>query len=123
MSFNRPAGVFRPAAPASGPAPSPFKPMTSRSPTMTLTPSHSAAWTTYSYVAFGVAAGMAGLGIWGLPVDIWIKGYLAMAMVFLIGSSFTLAKTVRDDHEARRLTNRLEEAKAEKLLMEIDRAA
>lgn len=121
MSFARPPGRIGPAAASAETSAAVFP--TLRSPAMTVTPSHSAAWTTYSYVAFGVAAGMAGLGVWGLPVDIWIKGYLAMAMVFLIGSTFTLAKTVRDDHEARRLTNRLEEAKAEKLLMEIDRAA
>ena len=83
---------------------------------------NSAAWVTYTYASFGAAAGMTALGIWALPADLWVKGYLAMAVVFLIGTCFTLAKTVRDEHEGKRLANRIEDAKAEKLLMGIDRA-
>jgi hypothetical protein len=48
---------------------------------------------------------------------------MAMAMVMLVGSCFTLSKTLRDEHEAARLNNRLEEARNEKLLMDIERAA
>lgn len=81
------------------------------------------AWVTFTYVSFGAAVVMMAGGIWSLPVEFWAKGYLGMAMVFLIGSAFTLAKTQRDEFEAKRLTNRLDEAKAEKLLMEIDRVA
>jgi hypothetical protein len=81
------------------------------------------AWVTFTYISFGAAAAMMAIGIWALPVEFWAKGYLGMAMVFLIGSSFTLAKTQRDEFEGKRLSNRLDEAKAEKLLMEIDRAA
>ncbi len=65
---------------------------------------------------------MAGLGIWFLPVDVMVKGYMLMANVFLVGSAFTLAKTLRDEHEARRLANRLDEARTEKLPMEVGRA-
>ena len=90
-----------------------------RSPTMN--PNNTQAWTTFSYASFAAAAGMTAIGIWAMPTDIWVKGYLAMAMVFLIGSCFTLAKTIRDDHESKRLAKRIEDAKAEKLLMEIDR--
>ena len=86
-----------------------------------MNPNHTQAWTTFSYGSFAAAALMTALGIWAMPVDIWVKGYMAMATVFLIGSCFTLAKTVRDEHESKRFANRLEEAKTEKLLMEIDR--
>lgn len=89
--------------------------------TPTMNPTNSPAWVTYTYVSFGAAAGMTALGIWGLPADMWVKGYLSMAVVFLVGACFTLAKTVRDEHEGKRLANRLEDAKAEKLLMGIDR--
>ena len=83
---------------------------------------NTAAWTSFSYIQFAFAAGMAVLGIWVAPLDLMAKGYLLMAFVFAIGSSFTLAKTVRDEHEARRMANRLDEARAEKLLMEVGRA-
>lgn len=79
------------------------------------------AWLGFTYAQFGVAAFMAALGIWFLPIDIMAKGYMMMTNVFLVGSAFTLAKTVRDEHEARRFANRLEEARTEKLLMEVGR--
>ncbi|MFV0298556.1 MAG: YiaA/YiaB family inner membrane protein [Hyphomicrobiaceae bacterium] len=84
-------------------------------------PSNTGAWLTFTYAQFGAAAFMAAVGIWFLPVDVMVKGYMMMASVFLVGSSFTLAKTVRDEHEARRFASRLEEARTEKLLMEVGR--
>ncbi len=84
--------------------------------------SNSSAWLSFTYASFTVAAAMTALGIWAMPADVWVKGYIAMAVVFLVGSTFTLAKTVRDEHEGKRLANRIEDAKAEKLLMGIDRA-
>lgn len=90
--------------------------------TLPNTQASSSGWVSFSYASFAIAAGMAALGVWGMPTDLWVKGYLAMACVFLVGSTFTLAKTVRDEHEAKRFANRLDEAKTEKLLMEINRA-
>lgn len=71
------------------------------------------AWVTFTYLSFCAAVAMMAIGIWALPVDFWAKGYLGMSMVFMIGSAFMLAKTQRDEFEAKRLTNRLDEAKAE----------
>ena len=57
---------------------------------------NSSGWVTFSYAQFGAAAFMAALGIWAMPVELIIKGYLMMSSVFLVGATFTLAKTVRD---------------------------
>lgn len=81
------------------------------------------AWLTFTYVSFGISVFMMGFGVWALSADLWVKGYLTMAAVFMLGSSFTLSKTLRDEHEAKRFANRLEDAKAERLLMEVGRAA
>ncbi len=89
--------------------------------TQSLASSNTNAWLTFTYAQFGAAAFMAAVGIWFLPVDVLVKGYMMMASVFLVGSAFTLAKTVRDEHEARRFAARLEEARTEKLLMEVGR--
>ena len=86
------------------------------------TQTNTAGWLTFTYASFGMAIAMAGVGIWGLPADLWVKGYMVMATVFLCGSTFTLAKTVRDEHEAKRFANRIEDAKTEKLLMEMHRS-
>jgi hypothetical protein len=79
---------------------------------------HTAAWKTFTLVSFAAAATMLALGIFFLPADIWIKGYLAMAALFLTGTTFTLAKTLRDEHEANRLINKIEDAAAERVLRE-----
>ena len=84
---------------------------------------HTAGWVTFTYAAFAIACAMMALGIWALPADLWVKGYLMMASVFMLGSTFTLAKTVRDEHESKRFANRIEDAKAERLLMEVGRGA
>ena len=79
------------------------------------------AWLTFTYAQFGAAAFMTAVGIWAMPVELMVKGYLMMSAVFLVGSAFTLAKTVRDEHEAKRFAARIDEARTEKLLMEVGR--
>lgn len=76
------------------------------------------AWKAYSYASFALALGMLAMGVFYAPIDIWVKGYFAMGIVFAVGSSFTLAKTMRDEQEANRLINRIEEANTERLLKE-----
>ena len=83
--------------------------------------SNTSAWLTFTYVQFGAATFMTALGVWAMPVDLMVKGYLIMSSVFLVGSAFTLAKTVRDEHEARRFASRIDDARTEKLLMEVGR--
>lgn len=50
-------------------------------------------------ISFGVAALAVGVGITYLPVDRWIRGFLALGALFLVSSSFTLAKCIRDQQE------------------------
>ena len=51
-------------------------------------------------ISFGVAAVAVGIGVAYLPVDRWTRGFLAIGMLFLVSSSFTLAKCVRDHQES-----------------------
>ena len=84
---------------------------------------HSNAWVTFTYASFGSSALMVAVGVYFLPVDLWIKGYLTMGIVMLIQCCVTLTKTVRDMHESGRMVNRIEDAKAERLLMEVSKAS
>ena len=86
------------------------------------TSQHSQAWVTFTYAAFVGSLAMVALGILFLPLEIWIKGYFAMGVAMLVQSCITVTKTIRDVHESRRLVNRIEDAKTERLLMEIDRS-
>ncbi len=83
---------------------------------------NSGGWLTFVYIQFAIALGMAALSILFMPgADLQTKGFMLMSYVFTIGSTFTLAKTVRDEHEAKKLSTRIEDARAEKLLMEVGR--
>ncbi len=78
------------------------------------------AWIVQVWVSFVLAFSTTLFGIWSLPVDMWVKAFMFMGTVFTVGSSFTLAKTIRDNHEAKRLINRIQGAKAEKILREFE---
>ena len=76
------------------------------------------AWRMQVWLNFAVAFGATLTGCWFLPVDLWTKGFMVMGVLFTVGSSFTLAKTLRDDHEAQKLNRRVDNARTEKLIQE-----
>ena len=57
-------------------------------------------WIAFCYIAFGTAVGMMALGIALIGDDWWKRGFFAMAALLLVQSCFSLAKTLRDAHEA-----------------------
>ena len=78
----------------------------------------SAAWLFFVKTTFAVSLLAMGAGIFFAPCDLWVKGYMAMGTLFTVGSSITLSKTLRDDHEARKLINKISDVKTEKILKE-----
>jgi hypothetical protein len=78
------------------------------------------AWIFQVWASFGISVGTTALGVVYLPMDPWIRAFLGMGLLFSVGSALTLAKTLRDNHEARRLINRLSEAKAEKIIRDFE---
>ncbi|SFG97989.1 YiaA/YiaB family inner membrane protein [Methylobacterium gossipiicola] len=78
---------------------------------------HSGAWVAFTYASFLGSGLMVALGILFMPIDIWMKGYFTMGVIMLVQSCITATKTVRDVHEGRRMVNRIEDAKTERLLM------
>jgi hypothetical protein len=71
-------------------------------------------------LAFGIALLAVVLGICYLPVDPWMRAFLAVGTLFLVTSSFTLAKCVRDAQEQGMIASRLDQARVEKILAEHD---
>ncbi len=78
----------------------------------------SAAWQFQVWLSFIAAVVTTGVGIYALPVDIWMRSFLGMGLLFSVGSTLSLAKTMRDMHEASKLIGKIDEAKTEKLLRE-----
>ena len=71
-------------------------------------------------ISFGLALTAVTAGIAYLPVDGWIRGFLALGMLYLVTSAFTLAKCVRDRQEETSVVSRVDQARLDKLLAEHD---
>ena len=80
---------------------------------------HSQSWIVFTYVSFVAALAMVVVGIILMPLDLAMKGYLAMGVAMLIQSCITLTKTLRDNDEAGKLVNRIEDARTERRLMDV----
>ncbi|MFF1276876.1 YiaA/YiaB family inner membrane protein [Streptomyces marokkonensis] len=70
--------------------------------------------------SFAVALGATAIGIFNLETDAWVRAFLAVAVLYLVTSAFTLAKVIRDRQEAGQIVNRVDQARLEKLLAEHD---
>ncbi|MGV3620111.1 MAG: YiaA/YiaB family inner membrane protein [Archangium sp.] len=81
---------------------------------------HSTGWVVQTWLSFALAVGVTSIGIWHLPVDIWVKAFMAMGLIFSVGSTFSLAKTIRDQHESESLRKRIDEARVNRIIAEHD---
>ncbi|MFD8809029.1 YiaA/YiaB family inner membrane protein [Streptomyces sp. NPDC059597] len=66
--------------------------------------------------SFAVAMTATAIGIVRLEADAWVRGFLAIAVLYLVTSAFTLAKVIRDRQEAGQIVSRVDQARVEKLL-------
>ncbi len=71
-------------------------------------------------ISFAVSLLGVSLGIAYLPVDGWTRSFLGLGLLYVVTSSFTLAKCVRDQHEAGRVLHRVDEVRLERILAEHD---
>jgi hypothetical protein len=81
--------------------------------------------TTSAYFAqAGISFGVALLGlvfaVLYMPGDAWMRAFIGMSTLFLVSSSFTLAKVIRDNQEDQAIYSRLDQARVEKILAEHD---
>ncbi len=84
-------------------------------------PKDSEAWQMFSIASFVLTAGMMAGGIYFLEVSFAAKGFYAMSAIMLVHTSISVTKMMRDREEANRFINKLEDAKTEKLLLDINR--
>ena len=73
---------------------------------------------TMAWISFVISfVGMA-VGLVYLPMTLAARGFFGMTYLFSVSSCFTLAKVIRDSHEAEKFVNKIENAKTEKFLTE-----
>ena len=57
-------------------------------------------WALVVWGGFALAMALTGWGLWRMDVNPTYKAFLGVSWLFLISTVFTLAKTLRDAHEA-----------------------
>ena len=57
-------------------------------------------FTAVVWAGFGLSMALTGWGLWRMDINPTYKSFLLVSWLFLISTVFTLAKTLRDKHEA-----------------------
>src|SRR3954453_13237021 len=83
-------------------------------------PKNTSAFYLQAILSFGIALAVVVIGELYLPVPSWTRAFLALGTVFLVSSTFTLAKVVRDQQETESVVSRIDQARLERLLAEFD---
>ena len=83
--------------------------------------SSTTAWDFFVKLAFGLAIGSTLMGIYMLPGELVVKGYFLISSLFLVFSTITMSKTIRDKHESDRLHNKISEARTTKIIRDMDK--
>jgi hypothetical protein len=88
--------------------------------TAPLKPATTTAFFVQAAISFGLALTAVTVGVVRLPADGWVRAFLTLAVLYVVTSTFTLAKCVRDHQEAATVINRVDQARLDKLLAEHD---
>jgi hypothetical protein len=71
-------------------------------------------------ISFGVSLTVTVIGIGYLHDSRWIRAFLALGLLYVVTSTFTLAKCIRDRLEDGAVVSRVDQARVDKLLTEQD---
>jgi hypothetical protein len=73
-----------------------------------------------SAVSFALSLTVTIIGIGYLHDSRWVRAFLALGLLYVVTSSFTLAKCIRDRQEETAIVSRVDQARLDKLLAEQD---
>jgi hypothetical protein len=71
-------------------------------------------------ISFAVSLSVTLVGIGYLHDARWVRAFLALGLLYVVTSAFTLAKCIRDRQEETEIVSRVDQARLEKLLAEQD---
>lgn len=71
-------------------------------------------------ISFGLSVAAMVIGIAYLPVTTWVRSFMGIGLLYVVTSTFTLAKCVRDRTEEAAVVSRVDQARLDKLLAEHD---
>lgn len=73
-------------------------------------------WSVFTKINFIIAIVAIGISVYNLDAPLVVKGYYILASLYLFTTTVILTKTIRDEDESRKMINRIEEAKTNKIL-------
>jgi hypothetical protein len=85
-----------------------------------LRPRTTVAFFVQAAISFAVSLSVTVIGIGYLHDSRWVRAFLALGLLYVVTSSFTLAKCIRDRHEEEAIVSRVDQARLDKLLSEQD---
>ncbi|WP_328328121.1 YiaA/YiaB family inner membrane protein [Kribbella sp. NBC_00382] len=88
--------------------------------TKPIQPSQTSAFYLQAILSFALSMTAMTIAIVYLPAAGWIRAFLALGLLYLVTSTVTLCKVVRDRQELSVVTNRVDQARLDKLLAEHD---
>jgi hypothetical protein len=88
--------------------------------TKPIQPSQTQAFYVQAILSFALSMTAMTIAIIYLPAAGWIRAFLALGLLYLVTSTVTLCKVVRDRQELSEVTNRVDQARLDKLLSEHD---
>jgi hypothetical protein len=83
-----------------------------------LRPRTTAAFFAQSGIWFAVSVTVTIIGIGYLHDSRWVRAFLALGLLYVVTSAFTLAKCIRDRQEEVAVVSRVDQARLDKLLAE-----
>ena len=89
-------------------------------PNLEVQPKQTAAFFVQAAVSFAVSGITVITGIAYLPASGWIRAFLVVGLLYVVTSSFTLAKCIRDNQETSQVVHRVDQARLERFLTEHD---
>ena len=85
-----------------------------------LRPRTTTAFYVQAAISFGVSLTVTIVGICYLHESRWVRAFLALGVLYVVTSAFTLAKIIRDRQEETAVISRVDQARLDKLLAEQD---
>ena len=82
--------------------------------------STTAAYHAQAIISFVASVLAMGIGIAYLSAGAWIRAFLALGLLYVVTSAFTLAKVIRDRQDEDQVVSRVDQARLDKLLAEHD---
>ncbi|MGW0735720.1 YiaA/YiaB family inner membrane protein [Streptomyces sp. NPDC002851] len=83
-------------------------------------PQNTAAYYGMAVASFSVSLVAVAVAILYMDVDVWVRAFLGIGLLYLVTSSFTLSKVIRDRQEVGQIYSRVDQARLEKILTDHD---